>query len=98
MNLATARNVSVTAKPTELESFWHGAILGLGNANLAREMGVHPTALSRDKARIVRMASRMVHELGLPDGCIAHPDCGPSVTITGDEAKKLLSMLSEIRG
>ncbi len=65
------------------------------------EMGVHPTAMSRDKVRILKMATRLLVKFGLPDGAVESTECVPTVVIQGEEAteaaKALLSMLEFLR-
>ena len=97
METAITCNTLITCKPEVLEGYWLKTVLEFGNNALAKLMGIHPTALSRDKARIAKLASKMIVELGLPTGCIAAPGCEQNVVITGDEAKRLLSMLELIR-
>ncbi|WP_340618254.1 hypothetical protein [Xenorhabdus entomophaga] len=97
MEVAKTRNTRVTCKPQVLETFWFKSAVETGNSPLAREMGIHPTGLSREKARIVKLASRMVVELGLPEGSVAAPGCEANIVLTGVEASKLLSMLDELR-
>ncbi len=97
-SVATSRNsVRINCKPEVLESFFHKEAILRGNKPLAMGMGIHPSGLSRDKVRIVKMAARMVLELGLPEGCVTAPGCEQNVVLTGDEAKKLLSILEHIR-
>lgn len=97
MEIAIARKLEVTTKPEILEGYWHKEILGLGSANLAKEMGVHPTGLSRDKIRIVKMASRMVCELGLPEGCVAAHGCEEPLTLTPEEVRTLKAIADAIK-
>lgn len=98
MELSISRKSSlISCKPEVLESYWLKSVLEFGNNSLAKLMGVHPSSLSRDKNRIAKLASQMVYLLGLPDGSFSAPGCEQSVVITGEEAKKLLSMLENIR-
>jgi predicted DNA-binding protein (UPF0251 family) len=97
MQRAITCNTSVICKPEVLEGFWLKSVLEFGNKPLAKQMGIHPTALSRDKARIAKLASQMVHQLGLPAGSVEVPGCEQNVVITGAEAKALLLMLEHIR-
>ncbi|WP_145585569.1 hypothetical protein [Yersinia rochesterensis] len=97
MENAIACNTSITCKPEVLEGYWLKTVLEFGNNSLAKLMGIHPTALSRDKARIAKLASQMVHQLGLPKGSVAVEGCEQNIVITGEEAKKLLSILEHIR-
>ncbi|MOA30160.1 hypothetical protein D3C78_1512250 [compost metagenome] len=60
-------------------------------------MGIHPSGLSREKVRLVGLACRMISQLGLPEGCVASAECEKSVVLTGEVAKKLISMLEHIR-
>lgn len=93
----TRKSPLITCKPEALESYWLKSVLEFGNNSLAKLMGVHPSTLSRDKNRIAKLASQLVYILGLPDGSFSPPGCEQNVVITGEEAKKLLSMLENIR-
>lgn len=97
-SVATSCNsVRVTCKPEALESFFHKEAISRGNKPLALDMGIHPSGLSRKKVNLVGLACKLIHELGLPAGCVAAPGCEQNVVITGEEARKLLSMLEHIR-
>ncbi|MDC9598878.1 hypothetical protein [Xenorhabdus anantnagensis] len=97
MEVAKTRNTRVTCSAQSLEAFWFKSAAETGNGPLAREMGIHPTGLSREKSRIVKLASRMVVELGLPEGSVAAPGCEANIVLTGIEASKLLSALDNLR-
>ncbi|HDL7803228.1 TPA: hypothetical protein PXP38_001810 [Yersinia enterocolitica] len=98
MERAITRNsLSITCKPEVLEGYWLKTALEFGNNAMAKLMGIHPTALSRDKARIAKLASQMVHILGMPNDSVAPEGCEQNIVITGEEAKKLLSMLEHIK-
>ncbi|MGX9277422.1 hypothetical protein [Pantoea ananatis] len=93
----SSNSVRVNCKPETLESFFHREAITQGNKALALDMGIHPSGLSRQKIRICQLACRMIHQLGLPEGCIAAPGCEQNVILTGEEARTLLSMLEHIR-
>ncbi|PHM46569.1 hypothetical protein [Xenorhabdus miraniensis] len=93
----TRKNTRVTCNAQYLESYFLKSALEFGNNDLAREMGIHPSALSRDKNRIAKLASKLIVELGLPEGSVAAPGCEANIVLTGVEASKLLSMLDELR-
>lgn len=98
MQDATSCNaVRVTCSPQYLESFYHREAILRGNKPLALDMGIHPSGLSRQKVRLVGLACRMIHQIGVPRECIAVPECEPSVILTGEEARALLLMLEHIR-
>ncbi|MDE9537126.1 hypothetical protein [Xenorhabdus bovienii] len=97
MEVAKTRNTRVTCKSQELETFWFKSAAETGNSPLARDMGIHPTGLSREKSRIVKLASRLVVQLGLPEGSVAAPGCEANIVLTGIEASKLLSALDNLR-
>ncbi|SFU93735.1 hypothetical protein [Xenorhabdus koppenhoeferi] len=97
MEVAKTRNTRVTCKAQELETFWFKSVAEIGNSPLARDMGIHPTGLSREKSRIVKLASRMVVELGLPEGSAAAPGCETNIVLTGIDASRLLEALEYIR-
>lgn len=97
-SVATSRNsVRINCKPELLESFFHKEAILRGNKPLALDMGIHPSGLSREKVRLVGLACRMISQLGLPEGCIASAECEQNVVLTGEVAKKLISMLEHIR-
>ncbi|ADU69458.1 hypothetical protein [Pantoea sp. At-9b] len=92
-----SNSVRVNCKPEALESFFHREAISRGNKSLALEMGIHPSRLSRQKISIFELACRMIHELGLPQGSVAAPGGEQNVILTGEEARKLLSMLEHLR-
>ncbi len=100
MHTAITRNTNdtivVKCKPEALEGFWHRRVMDTGNKELAKEMGVHPTGLSRDKTRIVKMACQLVTLLGLPEGVVANSECAPTVIIQGEEAREAAALLIEM--
>ncbi|MDC9591602.1 hypothetical protein PSI23_20540 [Xenorhabdus sp. XENO-10] len=95
MEVAKTRNTRVTCKAQALETFWFKSAAETGNSPLAKEMGIHPTGLSREKSRIVKLASRMVVELGLPEGAaeLSESDNKPVVVIEGEHAERLIQAL-----
>ncbi|MBD2797702.1 hypothetical protein ID856_14325 [Xenorhabdus sp. 18] len=93
----TVKNTRVTCSAQFLESYFLKSVLEFGNNDLSREMGIHPSKLSRDKNRIAKLASLMIVNLGLPEGSVAAPGCEANIVLTGVEASKLLSMLDELR-
>ncbi|MBS9442464.1 hypothetical protein [Photorhabdus heterorhabditis] len=97
MDIAKTCKTQITCKPELLESYWLKTALEYGNNQLAKEMGIHPSGLSRDKNRIAKLASLMVVKLGLPEGSVAAPGCDANIVLTGVEASKLLSILEHIR-
>ncbi|MBD2803049.1 hypothetical protein ABLB84_06275 [Xenorhabdus szentirmaii] len=97
MEVAKTRNTRVTCSAQYLESYFLKSVLEYGNNDLSREMGIHPSSLSRDKNRIAKLASLMIVNLGLPEGSVAAPGCEANIVLTGVEASKLLSILDELR-
>lgn len=93
----SSNSVRVNCKPEALESFFHKEAIARGNKPLALDMGIHPSGLSRKKVGLVGLACKLIHELGLPAGCVAAPGCEQNVVITGEEARQLLSMLEHLR-
>jgi len=93
----SSNSVRVNCKPETLESFFHRQAMTQGNKALAIDMGIHPSGLSRNRMSICKLACRMIHQLGLPEGCISAPGCEQNVVLTGETAKALLSMLEHIR-
>ncbi|CDG90105.1 hypothetical protein [Xenorhabdus bovienii] len=93
MEVAKTRNTRVTCKPQELETFWFKSAAETGNSPLARDMGIHPTGLSREKSRIVKLASRLVAKYGIPEWAIEMPDHKQMVVIEGEHAERLIQAL-----
>ncbi|MCG3462719.1 hypothetical protein L7G72_12800 [Xenorhabdus bovienii] len=91
------KNTRVTCSARSLEGWFLKESMEFGNNDLAREMGIHPSALSRDKNRIARLASLMIVKLGLPEGSVAAPGCEANIVLTGIEASQLLSALDNLR-
>ncbi|MBE8597876.1 hypothetical protein [Xenorhabdus sp. BG5] len=93
----TVKNTRVTCSAQYLESYFLKSALDFGNNDLAREMGIHPSTLSRDKNRIAKLASLMVVKLGLPEWAfeIGVSDCEskPVVVIEGEHAERLIQAL-----
>ncbi|MEJ4044583.1 hypothetical protein [Erwinia sp. SLM-02] len=93
----TSNSVNITCKAEALESYFHREAIARGNKPLALDMGIHPSGLSRKKVGLVGLACKLILQLGLPAGCIAAPGCEQNVVLTGEEARKLLSLLEHIR-
>jgi hypothetical protein len=96
------RNAS---KARMLESYFLKQAWEFGNNDLAKEMGIHPSALSRDKNRIARLASLMIIQLGVPEWLPEYlnknqaeaVDDEYSVVINRDDAKRLIAALEHLR-
>ncbi|PHM68843.1 hypothetical protein [Xenorhabdus kozodoii] len=95
MTIAKTRNTRVTCKARYLESYFLKSVLDFGNNELAKEMGIHPSALSRDKNRIAKLASLMIVKLGLPEWAfeLSESDSKPVVVIEGEHAERLIQAL-----
>ncbi|BET97764.1 hypothetical protein [Xenorhabdus taiwanensis] len=91
----TVKNTRITCKAHSLESYFLKSALDFGNNDLAREMGIHPSTLSRDKNRIAKLASLMVVKLGLPEWAfeLSESDSKPVVVIEGEHAERLIQAL-----
>ncbi|MDE1488983.1 hypothetical protein KKI90_22565 [Xenorhabdus bovienii] len=89
------KNTRMTRKAQALESFFHRKIFDFGNNELAREMGIHPSVLSRDKNRIAKLASKLIVELGLPEWALelSESDNKSVVVIEGEHAERLIQAL-----
>ncbi|AOM40204.1 hypothetical protein [Xenorhabdus hominickii] len=95
MEVAKTRNTRVTCKAQSLEGYFLKSVLEFGNNDLARKMGIHPSALSRDKNRIAKLASLMIVNLGLPKWAfeLSDADSRPVVVIEGEHAEMLIQAL-----
>ena len=91
MENAKTINTRQNIRPEVLEGYFIREAMKMGNNNLAKEMGIHPTACSRDKPRIFKLAVQMVCTLGLPPGICAPPDKDVEevMTLTREEVRKL---------
>ncbi|PHM67542.1 transcriptional regulator [Xenorhabdus stockiae] len=91
----TVKNTRDTRKAQMLESYFHKKVFEFGNNELASEMGIHPSKLSKDKNRIARLASLMIVNLGLPEWAfeIFDADSKPVVVIEGIYAERLIQAL-----
>ncbi|PHM52515.1 hypothetical protein [Xenorhabdus sp. KK7.4] len=91
----TVKNTRDTRKAQMLESYFHKKVFEFGNNELASEMGIHPSKLSKDKNRIARLASLMIVNLGLPEWAfeIFDADSKSVVVIEGIYAERLIQAL-----
>ncbi|KOQ95790.1 hypothetical protein [Pluralibacter gergoviae] len=91
MELANNINTRLNIRPEVLEGFFIREAMRIGNGNLAKDMGIHPTSCSRDKPRILKLAVRMICRLGLPPGSYSPPDSDVEevMMLTRDEVRKL---------
>lgn len=91
MELANNINTRLNIRPEVLEGFFIREAMRIGNGNLAKDMGIHPTSCSRDKPRIFKLAVQMVCLLGLPPGSCVPPDKGVDevMELTREEVRKL---------
>lgn len=88
-----AKTINITCKPEILESYFFKRMLDEGNNSFASEMGIHPTASSRDKNRIFKLACKAIARYGLPTEAVSMPENSRSVVIEGDYAERLIQAL-----
>ncbi|MBW3118879.1 hypothetical protein [Providencia rettgeri] len=88
-----AKTINITCKPEILESYFFKRMLDEGNNSFASEMGIHPTASSRDKNRIFKLACKAIARYGLPTEAVSMPEKSRSVVIEGDYAERLIQVL-----
>ncbi|ENL8513186.1 hypothetical protein AB6H97_000141 [Providencia rettgeri] len=88
-----AKTINITCKPEVLESYFFKRMLDEGNKTFASEMGIHPTASSREKNRIFKLACKAIAHYGLPAEAVSMPEKSRSVVIEGDYAERLIQAL-----
>ncbi|EPI2106574.1 hypothetical protein ACS5F0_002349 [Providencia rettgeri] len=88
-----AKTINITCKPEILESYFFKRMLDEGNNSFASEMGIHPTASSREKNRIFKLACKAIAHYGLPEEAVSIPEKSRSVVIEGDYAERLIQAL-----
>ncbi|EKH6498472.1 MULTISPECIES: hypothetical protein [Providencia] len=88
-----AKTINITCKPEILESYFFKRMLDEGNNSFASEMGIHPTASSREKNRIFKLACKAIAHYGLPADAVSMPENSRSVVIEGDYAERLIRAL-----
>ncbi|MEY0290865.1 hypothetical protein AB7303_06170 [Providencia rettgeri] len=65
----------------------------VGNNGLAKDLGIHPSKSSRDKARIFELSCMLVSKYGLPPNSVHISDKPTKVVIEGDYAERLIQVL-----
>lgn len=88
-----AKTINITCKPEMLESYFFKRALDEGNNVFASEIGIHPTASSREKNRIFKLACKAIAHYGLPAEAVSMPEKSRSVVIEGDYAERLIQVL-----
>lgn len=88
-----AKTINITCKAEVLESYFFKRMLDEGNNTFASEMGIHPTASSRDKNRIFKLACKAIARYGLPEQAVSMPENTRSVVIEGDYAERLIQAI-----
>ncbi|HEM8865395.1 TPA: hypothetical protein U2R11_002637 [Providencia stuartii] len=88
-----AKTINITCKPEILESYFFKRMLDEGNNSFASEMGIHPTASSREKNRIFKLACKAIAHYGLPAEAVSMPENSRSVVIEGDYAERVIQAL-----
>ncbi|MGO2336736.1 hypothetical protein [Providencia sp.] len=88
-----AKTINITCKPEMLESYFFKRVLDEGNNLFASEMGIHPTASSREKNRIFKLACKAIAHYGLPEEAVSMPETTRNVVIEGDYAEQIIKML-----
>lgn len=88
-----AKNIKVECSSNELMTFYIQQMYSVGNNGLAKELGIHPSKSSRDKARIFDLACMLVSKFGLPPDSVNISDKPTKVVIEGDYAERLIQVL-----
>lgn len=90
-----AKNIKVECSSNELMTFYIQQMYSVGNNGLAKELGIHPSKSSRDKARIFDLACQLVSKFGLPPDSVNISDKPTKVVIEGDYAERLIQVLEK---
>lgn len=88
-----AKNIKVECTSNELMTFYLKEMYSIGNNGLAKELGIHPSKSSRDKARIFDLACMLVSKFGLPPDSVNISDKPTKVVLEGDYAERLIQVL-----
>lgn len=88
-----AKNIKVECTSNELMTFYLKEMYSIGNNGLAKELGIHPSKSSRDKARIFDLACQLVSKFGLPPDSVNISDKPTKVVLEGDYAERLIQVL-----
>ncbi|WP_273838951.1 hypothetical protein [Providencia rettgeri] len=88
-----AKTIKVECSSNELMTFYLKEMYSIGNNGLAKELGIHPSKSSRDKARIFDLACILVSKFGLPPDSVNISDKPTKVVLEGDYAERLIQAL-----
>ena len=92
-----SKSIKVDCSSNELMSFFIRQTFAMKNDNLAKELGIHPTAASREKTRAFRLACKAITALGLPEDSVKVESKPPRLVVEGADAEWLMQML-EMKG
>lgn len=92
-----SKSIKVDCTSNELMSFFIRQTFAMKNDNLAKELGIHPTAASREKTRAFELACKAITALGLPEDSVKVEGKPPRLVVEGADAEWLMQML-EIKG
>nr|ELR5038706.1 hypothetical protein [Providencia stuartii]ELR5082966.1 hypothetical protein [Providencia stuartii] len=88
-----AKNIKVECTSNELMTFYLKEMYSIGNNGLAKELGIHPSKSSRDKARIFDLACMLVSKFGLPPDSVNVSDKPTKIVLEGDYAERVIQAL-----
>ncbi|QQO61392.1 hypothetical protein JI723_14080 [Providencia manganoxydans] len=88
-----AKNIKVECTSNELMTFYLKEMYLIGNNGLAKELGIHPSKSSRDKARIFDLACQLVSKFGLPPDSVNISDKPTKIVLEGDYAERVIQAL-----
>ncbi|MEY0513140.1 hypothetical protein AB7315_07005 [Providencia manganoxydans] len=88
-----AKNINVECTSNELMTFYLKEMYSIGNNGLAKELGIHPSKSSRDKARIFDLACMLVSKFGLPPDSVNVSDKPTKIVLEGDYAERVIQAL-----
>ncbi len=88
-----AKTIKVDCSSNQLMTFYIQKMYEIGNNGLAKELGIHPSKSSRDKARIFDLACVLVSKFGLPPDSVNISDKPTKVVLEGDYAERVIQAL-----
>lgn len=92
-----SKSIKVDCTSSELMSFFIRQTFAMKNDNLAKELGIHPSAASREKTRAFELACKAITALGLPEESVKVEGKPSRLVVEGADAEWLMQML-EIKG
>ncbi|MEX9872125.1 hypothetical protein AB7X03_01470 [Providencia rettgeri] len=88
-----AKTIKVDCSHNELMTFYIQQMYSVGNNGLAKDLGIHPSKSSRDKARIFELSCMLVSKYGLPPNSVHISDKPTKIVIEGDYAERVIQAL-----